>query len=281
MSHNRYTLQLTKENMLLHNIKLLNVGSAKFGGDWPSNPHTHNYVELFYVVGGKGQFLIEDRLYPVNANNLVIVNPNVTHTEVSHKANPLEYIVLGIEGLELSIGGNSNGRFCLLDYRGTVDILSSLRSILREMEAQQPGYEDICQAYMEILIVRLMRQTTLTAPVIPSVTAVNHQCAMIRRYIDVHFKEPLNLDLLANEAHVNKFYLSHAFKREYGISPINYMLSRRIEESKYLLLETDLSLSQISHTLGFSSASYFSQSFRRSEGISPMEFRRKHSTDAQ
>jgi AraC-like DNA-binding protein len=72
---------------------------------------------------------------------------------------------------------------------------------------------------------------------------------------------------------MNKYYLSHAFKREYGVSPINYMITRRIEESKYLLAETDLSMSQIAQLLGFSSLSYFSQVFRKTQGISPMEYR--------
>ena len=103
---------------------------------------------------------------------------------------------------------------------------------------------------------------------------VNRQSAAIRHYIDRHYKEHLTLDLLAEEANVNKYYLAHAFKREYGISPINYMIACRIEESKRLLAETDLSMSQISGILGFSSASYFSQCFRRAESVSPIEYRR-------
>jgi AraC-like DNA-binding protein len=129
---------------------------------------------------------------------------------------------------------------------------------------------------MEILIIRLMRSTSLAVQAEPQVISGNRQCAAVRRYIDLHFKEALTLEQLADEAHMNKYYLSHAFKREYGISPINYMISRRIEESKYLLAETDLSLSQIAQLLGFSSLSYFSQVFRRTQSVSPMEFR--HST---
>ena len=67
----------------------------------------------------------------------------------------------------------------------------------------------------------------------------------------------------------------HAFSREYGISPINYLISRRIQESRYLLSTTDHSLSQIAHMLGFSSPSYFSQSFRKLSGMSPMEYRKQ------
>ena len=273
MSRSHYSLDKEQTYTIRGTAKLLNVASAKYGGDWHSVPHTHNHVELFYIVGGNGQFLIEDQLYPVNANHLVIINPNVTHTEVSLNAQPLEYIVLGIEGIELATGKNSNGQFCILDHFESLEISGCLRNILREMELKSTGYEDVCQAFMEILIIRLMRNTELSVPEVPPVIAGNRQCAAVRRYIDLHFKEALTLDQLAEEAHMNKYYLSHTFTREYGISPINYMLSRRLEESKYLLAETDLSMSQISQLLGFSSLSYFSQVFRRTQSVTPMEYR--------
>ena len=276
MSRSHYSLNKDQGFTIRGTAKLLNVASAKYGGDWHSVPHTHTHAELFYIVGGKGQFLIEDQIYPVNTNHLVIINPNVTHTEVSLNAQPLEYIVLGIEGVELSITENSNGQFCILDHFESMDITSCLRNILREMELKQPGYKDVCQAFMEILIIRLMRSTGLSLPSEPQNSVGNHQCAAVRRYIDQHFKESLTLDQLAEEAHVNKFYLSHAFKKEYGVSPINYMISRRLEESKYLLAETDLSLSQISQLLGFSSLSYFSQVFHRTQGLTPMEYRQQN-----
>lgn len=273
MSRNYYSLDREQTFTIRGTAKLLNVSSAKYGGDWHSVPHTHNHMELFYIVGGKGQFLIQDQLYPVNANNLVIINPNVTHTEVSLNAQPLEYIVLGIEGITLDDRNTPNGEFSILDHYESAEISGCLRNILREMEQKNPGYEDVCQAYMEILAIRLMRNTALAVSDEEQAAVGNHQCAAVRKYIDLHFKEALTLDMLAEEAHMNKFYLSHAFKREYGVSPINYMITRRIEESKYLLAETDLSLSRIAQLLGFSSLSYFSQVFRRSQGISPMDYR--------
>ena len=273
MSRSHYSLNQEQSFTIRGTAKLLNVASAKYGGDWHSVPHTHNHLELFYILGGKGQFLIQDQLYPVNVNNLVIINPNVTHTEVSLNAQPLEYIVLGIEGIELAAKNNSNGQFNILDHFESVEISGCLRNILREMEQKNPGYEDVCQAYMEILIIRLMRSTALAVPSESQAVSTNRQCAAVRRYIDLHFKDPLTLEQLSEEAHMNKFYLSHTFKKEYGISPINYMISKRIEESKYLLAETDLSLSQISQLLGFSSLSYFSQVFRKTQSVPPMEYR--------
>jgi len=271
----RYYYSLSKDHSftIRGTAKLLNVASSRYGGDWHSVPHTHNHTELFYIVGGKGQFLIEDQAFPVDANNLVIINPNVLHTEDSLNAQPLEYIVLGIEGIELATTDISNGRFCILDHFESVEISGCLRNILREMEQKNTGYEDVCQAYMEILVIRLMRATSIAVPAEPQTITTNRQCAAIRRYIDLHFKEALTLEQLAEEGHMNKYYLSHAFKREYGISPINYMISKRIEESKYLLAETDLAMSQIAQLLGFSSLSYFSQVFHRTQGITPKEYR--------
>ena len=102
----RYYYNLSKEQSftIRGTAKLLNVTSSRYGGDWHSVPHTHNHTELFYIVGGKGQFFIEDKVFPVDVNNLVVINPNVTHTEASLNAQPLEYIVLGIEGITLASG---------------------------------------------------------------------------------------------------------------------------------------------------------------------------------
>ncbi len=261
-------------------VKLLYVSTAKYGGDWHSTLHTHACTEIFYVVGGSGKFNIEGRLLPVTTDDMVIVNPNVEHTEVSYNKRPLEYIVLGVEGLEYSAGEDADERWFMTNLQNAREaLLHALREMLREIEFKAVGYELICQDLLEVLILRLMRHAGLQF--LPTKTEhrkpgrkPSKECAAVRHYIDNHFKENINLDMLSELVHVNKYYMVHSFTKEYGISPINYLISRRIEESKYLLSDTDHSLSQISHMLGFSSPSYFSQSFRRLEGMSPMEFRR-------
>ena len=274
MSRYYYGTGSTQPSAIRDTAKLLNVASHKYGGDWKPVPHAHKHTELFFIVSGKGQFIIQDQVFPVNVNNLVIINPNVLHTEASMDAQPLEYIVLGIEGVEMAANDHYNGQFCILDHFESVDISSCLRNILREMEMKNTGYEDICQAYMEIMLVRLMRTIAMKAQDGTGSGSGNRQCAAVKRYIDLHFKEMLTLEQLSAEAHINKYYLAHAFKKEYGVSPINYMISRRIDESKYLLTETDLSVSQIAQVLGFSSLSYFSQMFRKTQQMTPVEFRK-------
>ena len=279
MSHINYAFNPEDDALPRDKMKLRNIASTKYSGDWPSIPHSHSYAELFYIVDGEGQFQINDKLFPVQAHQLVVVNPNVIHTEVSFESHPLEYIVLGIEGLEFTISDAGSKMEAASKSNDTLTMLLIcmaviMRKILREMQNRESSFQILCQAYMDIIVVQLMRNASVSAVPIHSRLPANRQCATVKRYIDHHYKENITLDQLAEKVSITKYYMVHAFKREYGVSPINYIINCRIKEGKRLLAETDLSLSQIAAILGFSSSSYFSQTFRNAEGTSPTEYRK-------
>ena len=277
MSTNRYDFSIRESNQIRNAAKLLYVTFSRSDGDWHSIPHTHHCSELFFIISGNGEFLIENQVYPVSTNNLIIVNPMVTHTERSTLSQPLEYIVLGIEGLEISTQPEETNDFCIINFHQKMNLLLGyLKTMKKELENQTPGYEIICQNLTEILVVLLTRQTNFETTLAPIPKNATHLCTSVRRYIDSHYKENITLDILADAAHINKYYMVHAFTEEYGISPMNYLSSCRIKEACHLLKTTDMSLSTISRTLGFSSPSYFSQSFRRQENMSPIEYRKLH-----
>lgn len=280
MSHTNYAFNLIKDSLPRDQIKLRNVASAKYGGDWLSIPHSHSHTELFYIVGGDGQFRINDQIFPVQTHQLVVVNPNVIHTEVSFESHPLEYIVLGIEGLELTNSETEEGGYCIYSFEEGNPVLSCMRHLLQEMKERKPEFQTVCQAYVDIIIVQLIRSASISVTQVQSRFTANRQCAAVRQYIDHHYKEKITLDLLAEKVRINKYYMAHAFKREYGISPIHYLISLRIQEGKRLLAETDLTLSQISAVLGFCSSSYFSQCFRNAEEMSPSEYRKANQVRA-
>ncbi len=257
-------------------FRLLYISKSRFGGDWNSTAHTHSCTELFYCLSGEGQFYISGQLYPVHPDDLVIVNPQVEHTELSLNASPLEYVVLGISGIEV-LFGKADSPYAILNCKEQRDRLCTLlHMLLAEADHSLDGYETVCQDLLEVLLIWLVRSSTLSLQLQKSAARTdNRECAEIKRYIDANYKENLTLDKLAALAHINKFYLAHTFQKEYGISPITYLSRRRIEESKYLLGNTNHTLAQVSELLGFSSPSYFSQCFRKAEGISPNEYRRQ------
>ncbi|WP_018527432.1 AraC family transcriptional regulator [Alkalispirochaeta alkalica] len=260
-------------------FKLLFLSKSKFENDWHSVPHTHFFSEMFYVMNGEGQFFANNHTVDINSDSLVIVNANVEHTEISTRSeNPLEYIVLGIEGLQFDFGPEDRG-FSVADYR---DAKMEMRFLFLAMlhEMRKPGSalkKNYCQNVLNLIMINIMRHKSMGISISPPRKACK-ECARVKEYIDQNMKSDINLDQLAKIAHLNKYYMSHTFTKTYGISPINYLLEKRIEECKHLIDSTDLSLSQISSIVGFSSSSYFSQSFKRIVKISPREYRRRVKT---
>ena len=277
MSTNRYDLKAKNIHTDSDKAKLLYISSAKYGGDWFSVPHTHNCAELFYVIGGKGQFLVTDRSFTITAGDMVIVNPHVEHTETSLAASPLEYVVMGIEGLELNMDDGSDHSFCIINfYDDGSDVQFYLKTMLKEIEGKDMGFETLCQDLLDILLIKLLRKTKFSKVLSSTQESLSSDTVALRRYIENHYREPLTLDLLAQNVHMNKFHLAHMFSKEFGLSPFNYIQQLRIQESKELLSTTDYPLSQIAGMCGFSSPSYFSQRFRSSTGISPAEYRKQN-----
>ncbi len=254
--------------------RLSYITKDQFSTDWNSKLHTHGCAELFFVLDGHGHFRTLYEEFPISVQDLLIVNANVPHTEISSMKSPLQYIVLGIDGLEAA--SSEEGYAMLHISDGWTELNSCVDLMLQESAKTLPGHEEVCRHLLEVVLIRLERQQNLSFSGEASGPRASKECELIRRYIDNHFKEDLTLDHLAQLAHLNKYYLSHSFRREFGTSPINYLISRRVEESRFLLRKTDHSLSLIAEILGFSSLSYFSQCFRRVEGISPTEYRKQN-----
>lgn len=95
-------------------------------------------------------------------------------------------------------------------------------------------------------------------------------------YIDAHLGEDLSLEAMAAEADMSAWYLSRVFKAAVGQSPHQYVVSRRIERAKELLRDTSTPIADVAVTVGFSSQSHLSSSFRRVVGVSPGAWRKVH-----
>lgn len=265
--------------------RLLYVSTSKYEGDWQSILHSHPFSELFYVINGQGAFLAEGSEFPVKQNDMVIINPHVQHTEKSLPGAPLNYIVLGIEGLSFSFGRLATARAGVSSqptpdtvYKHNMsktNVYSYLNIMLEEITEQKEDYEAVCQNLLEVLLICILRSGSLS--VVPDNSRLlNRECTQIKNYLDANYSEDITLDTLAALTHMNKYYLAHTFTKYMGLSPINYLLQKRIQEGKSLLESTSYSIAQISDLLGFSSQSYFSQAFRKATGMTPMQYR-KHS----
>lgn len=272
MSNQKFQLEYTITNE--HSSRLLYISSAKYGNDWTSLPHSHYFTEIFYIKSGKGKMLIEDEEIPLQANSLILIGAYVQHTEFSDSANPLDYYVLGAEGLKINTARSSE--YSIVNSSGhSSAIRQCFENILHEMHLQREGYAEICQHYLAILILLICRKDHISYELIEPQSS-SRECHKAKRYIETNFSEKITLDSLSNVCNLTKYYLSHKFTKLYGISPIAYLTEVRIKAAKDLLETTNYSIEEIASTTGFSSTSYFSQAFTKASEMSPLEYRKMH-----
>ena len=100
------------------------------------------------------------------------------------------------------------------------------------------------------------------------------ELAAVKEYLDEHYTEKIALDDLSEHFFINKFYLSKIFRKTYGTTVNNYLISKRITRAKQLLRFTDMTVDEIGAAVGMADANYFSRMFRKVEGISPREYRK-------
>lgn len=91
-------------------------------------------------------------------------------------------------------------------------------------------------------------------------------------FIESHLSEKLDLALLAKQAGVSRSSLAETFRREFGISPHQFIIRQRIEYAKKYLHQQNRSVTEIAHELGFSGQSHFSTTFKRITGLVPTDY---------
>lgn len=258
-------------------FQLRYISISKYEGDWNSLPHTHQFTELFYVLHGEGVFYIEREKVPVKTDDLIIINPNVEHTEKTFPNNPMEYIVFGVEGLAFSFPEHDQayGRgYSFYSYGSDKNqFINFAQLMMHEFQDKKPGFEKVCHGLLEVLLVYISRKQKLSV-ISESSFQLSKECAIAKRYIDTNYAQDITLDSLADLTHINKYYLAHSFTECIGQSPISYLTERRLAACKELLSSSNLSVTQIANSAGFSSQSYFSQIFNKKVGMSPRQYRK-------
>jgi AraC-like DNA-binding protein len=94
-----------------------------------------------------------------------------------------------------------------------------------------------------------------------------------RSFMHERFADALDLDALARQAFFSRYHFLRAFRREFGITPHQYLVQRRLEAAKELLQSTDKSITQVCFEVGYESMGSFSTLFHRRVGVSPMHYR--------
>lgn len=105
----------------------------------------------------------------------------------------------------------------------------------------------------------------------PSAQIADHAASYLKR----HFREPVTMREVSRELNFHPVYIARCMQKRFGCSPMEYIMQIRLDQARMLLLQTDLPIHRIAEEVGLGQPAYFTSCFRKREGVTPREFRKR------
>lgn len=243
----------------------------------PRSMHMHkDMIEILLVYEGTGIYIIGDGKYTAKKGDIIFYNSNVVHDEFGGLGTGLATYCLGISNLHLN--GMEPNKIISDKYHPIVSSKEHFSEFLNMMELIQNNIEnknmiEFCNTIAKGFIIKAC--SLIDENCITKETKEHSLAIKIKAFIDEHYKESISLEKIAQAVNINRYYLSHVFKTTIGFSPMQYVTRRRIGEAQNLLINTDMSITQIAASLGYNNSNYFQNVFRQNVGLTPGTYRKK------
>ena len=249
------------------------------GGSLRVSSHMHYHVELVYLRKGLVTAVLDSNLYQFEDDSLFIAFPNQIHSFKSDGKE--EYLVLIFNP----------------------DLLPELASILNEKTPADPVIHQASKhpqllALLEIILqennngkkpFRMVALRGLLLALLSKLFRImsfekqnggdSHAIRAIIEFCTKNFGRELSLEILGEELHMSKYYISHLFSSKLKMSFNNYINFLRVSAACRHLSMDLLSITEISELVGFGTIRTFNRAFKKQMGISPSDYRRAHSTN--
>lgn len=264
---------------------LLFISRVHNNPNWVVAPVKNDlWCEIIFVDSGKAYYTINGKSLVATEGDIVILNASVVHDARSDLEHPVDRYSCAFKDLKLL---NHDLNQILPNHLSPIIPTGKLAPVISSYfkmiyyQCTHPGKNtfSICQHSVCALFALI---DDAVGECVPDTLdyLTNPMVNEIVEYMDNHYMEPLTLDSISKKFFISPDYLSHIIKDSLGISPINYLINRRIGESQHLLLSTMLPISIISEIVGYPNVNHFSTAFKKKIGVSPSEFRRQFNIDS-
>ncbi|OBR66873.1 AraC family transcriptional regulator [Paenibacillus oryzae] len=252
------------------------------------NAHSHEFIEISYISEGAGMHYINDEAIPVERGTIFFIPIGYSHVfrpKTTAKGSPLivynclfpvEYLIQLQAGFPAASEALSSFTaadlpwFSMKDVDGAYHFL--FRELYREFYAKPPGYMAVLSALvLQILMgfYRNLQQVNTPAGDKPQWMAIDDAIANMH----YHFASELKLGALAAAANLSERQFSRLFRKQTGMSFIQYLQNIRMEAACRLLTEGRSSIGEIASAVGYADMKFFYQLFRKKIGMTPCEYR--------
>lgn len=279
---------LSRQKMIRNNFEIFYYSDSEA---MHVSPHIHDNYEIQFFMEGNVTCYINGQEQELKPQDVIIIPPHARHFNKIKTGKPYRRCIFWVskEFLDfLTATDSCYGYF--IDkakedhyfWHFNTSIFNSMQAriivLLESMTSKRFGKDARAQISAASLV--LLLNESIYEQCHPN-AAKEEQNLMERllTYIQTHLEENLSLDALASEFFVSKYYISHLFKAEMGVSLHQYVLKKRLDQVRVSLL-AGAELTPAIEKAGFKTYSSFFRAFQKEFGMSPTEYRKKWSLES-
>lgn len=249
-------------------------------------PHFHYQYELLLSVGGTADFVIGGQLYHAAPGTVLFMSNMENHYIRAHSEGYDRYTLrFSTELLSaylcdpqlLSVFKQRPEKFSHQYVCASQEFAHYLHLAARmeaEYNAQSPYWDQMIASKLLTILVGMFRAKPESFPAYRNPDNQN-LIFDVQNYIEAHVQEDLRLDTIAEKFYISKYHLSHSFTRLTGYTFKQFIVTARLSKSKDLLLNTEAEIGAISRAVGFNNVSSFIRTFKKAEGLPPLQYRNR------
>lgn len=262
----------------------------KYNSKWILEKRKIIDYELIYITKGKGQFIIDDKQYTVQENDLLLLKPKKYHCAASI-IHPFQFMCLHFDlfiSRQINLIDHSGYRIhesipakpvkyykAVIDYPEYAKISDHdyfkllFNQIISEKIGRKPGYIIVMKALFNELLFYLFRKTEnndLKVTVPPEIESIID-------FIKSNYMRRIYLSDISRHIHLQSTYVSSLFKKHTGFTITSFINNYRIAKAKELLLNTSNKVSDIAYETGFFDSHHLTRLFKEHEGMTPGQYR--------
>lgn len=270
---------------------VLNLGHARTVHAWGNRDISSPFARIYYVKQGRAVVHLPACDQELSPGHMYLIPTFQPH---SYECDPgFEFYYLFVyqrmsdnrdvfEAYDLPLEVRSNEATQLL-FENYCTLYPQLHLPTADAEQfdRHPSYRDYAKAYMHMEAYERMQLHGLVEILFSYFMKHGHATSLVNdprlqrvlTYIHQHLSSPITLEQLADVACLTRASLIRSFRQALAITPLQYILRRKIQEAQALLLGTDLTVQEIGRRVGFEDTSYFIRLFRKSLGFTPQDYR--------
>ena len=241
--------------------------------------HNHNEFEILLITEGNPDLLIGDNIYHTKKNDIVFVNPLETHSVRSYdKPYKLKCMCFNLSVISDKKINEKLENIRISNYMNSekydISYIKSLYIRIFQLYNKPDEWSDSeISANLMMIFIYLFRKEFLCQKE-PESKSLEFR-SLVLEYIALHYAENITSFDLSKLLSYSQEHFCRKFRSDFGRSFSDYLLMYRVTMSKIFLEEKDITIGQVAYKCGFSSADYFSRSFKKMVGILPSEYRKK------